>query len=158
MYLYIVEFIWLFVCVRVKTFNSKFVRDVSLKFLFVLPLSDFDIEQYWPHLISWEWFPTLSFSWRDYVNWSSFLKYLLEFSGQPILDWRFLFQKFYVTVSISLKFIGVFRWCIYFCFKYFEVILFGVKIFRLLWIPAGLTLFHLCKVLVFLCLYIFSLV
>ena len=57
-----------FVCVRVKTFNSKFVRDASLKFPFVLPLSNFYIEQYWPHLISWEWFPTLSFSWRDYVK------------------------------------------------------------------------------------------
>ena len=30
--------------------------------LFVLPSSDFDIDQYWPHLISWEWFLTLSFS------------------------------------------------------------------------------------------------
>ena len=57
-----------FVCVRVKTLNCKFVRDVSLKFFFVLPLSDFDIDQYWPHLISWEWFPTLSFSWRDYIK------------------------------------------------------------------------------------------
>ena len=100
--------------------------------LFVLPSSDFDIDQYWPHLISWEWFPTLSFSWRDYVNWSSFLKYLLEFSGQPILDWRFLFQKFYVTVSISLKFIWVFRWCILFCFMYVVVMLFGVYIFRII--------------------------
>lgn len=32
-----------------EVFNSKFVRDVSLKFIFVLPLSDFDIDQYWPH-------------------------------------------------------------------------------------------------------------
>ena len=43
------SFVW-FVCVRVKTVNSKFVRDVSLKFPFVLPLSDFDIEQYYAML------------------------------------------------------------------------------------------------------------
>ena len=34
-YAFLNSFVW-FVCVRVKTFNSKFVRDVSLKFLFVL--------------------------------------------------------------------------------------------------------------------------
>ena len=127
-------------------------------FLFVLPLSDFDIDQYWPHLISWEWFPTLSFSWRDYIKLILIFKIFIRILWSNYLGLMILFQKFYVIVSISLKFIGVFRWCIYFCFKYFEVILFGVKIFRLLWIPAGLTLFHLCKVLVFLCLYIFSLV
>ena len=47
---------------RVKIFNIKFVRDVSLKFPFCISLSDFDIEQNWPHLISLERFPTLSFS------------------------------------------------------------------------------------------------
>ena len=61
-------------------------------FLFVLPLSHFDIDQYWPHLISWEWFPTLSFSWRDYIKsilifkifirilWSNYLGLMISFS------------------------------------------------------------------------------
>ena len=62
MFLYIVEFIWLICMCESEKFNSKFVREVSLKFPFVLPLSDIYIEKYWAHLISWEWFPTLSFS------------------------------------------------------------------------------------------------
>ena len=101
-----------FVCVRVKTFNSKFVRDVSLKFLFPQSLCEFDIEQYWPHLITWEWFTTLSFSWRDYVKLILIIKIFVRILWSNILDWWFLFQKFYVTVSIWVTCIGVFIWCI----------------------------------------------
>ena len=118
-----------FVCVRVKTFNSKFVRDVSLKFPFVLPLSDIYIEKYWAHLISWEWFPTLSFSWRDYVKlilifkifvrilWSNYHG-LISFS--KVLYYIFNVFKCYRTIQI-----------IYFCFKYFESVFIGVYIFRI---------------------------
>ena len=99
-----------FVCVRVKTFNSKFVRDASLKFPFVLPLSDFYIEQYWPHLISWEWFPTLSFSWRDYVKlilifkifvrilWSTYLGLKISFS--KVLCHSFNLIKVYGSIQM----------------------------------------------------------
>ena len=69
-----------------ENFNSKFVRDISLKFPFVRPLSDFDIEQYWPHLISREWFPTLIFLKRLCQIDLNFLTVRILWSGQTILD------------------------------------------------------------------------
>ena len=92
MFLYIVEFIWLICMCESEKFNSKFVETLLWNFLFVLPLFDFNIDQYWPHLISWEWFPTLSFSWRDYIKlilivkifirilWSNYLGLMISFS------------------------------------------------------------------------------
>ena len=98
-----------FVCVRVKTFNSKFVRNVSQNFLFVQPLCEFDIEQYWPHQISWECFPTLLLSWGDYVKlflifkifvrilWSNYHGLMISFSN--ILYYIFNLFKCYRTIQ-----------------------------------------------------------
>ena len=118
-----------FVCVRVKTFNSTFMRDVSLKLCFFeLPLSDFDIEQYWPHRISWEWFPTLSFSWRGYVKlilifkifvrilWSNYLGLMISFS--EVLCHSFNLIKVYSSIQMMYLFLlqvfwGYIVWCIH---------------------------------------------
>ena len=118
-----------FVCVRVKTLNSTFMRDISLKLcFFVLPLSDFDIDQYWPHRISWEWFPTLSFSWRGYVKlilifkifvrilWSNYLGLMISFS--EVLCHSFNFIKVYRSIQMMYLFLlqafwGYIVWCIH---------------------------------------------
>ena len=97
-------------------------------FLFVLPLSHFDIDQYWPHLISWEWFPTLSFSWRDYIKlilifkifirilWSNYLGLMIYFS--KVLCHSFNLIKVYRSIQrMYLFLLQVFRdyvvWCIH---------------------------------------------
>ena len=67
-YALLTSFCW-FVCVRVKAFNSKFVRDVSLKFIFVLPLSDFDIDQYWSHSLVGNGFSLFHFLEEIISNW-----------------------------------------------------------------------------------------
>ena len=116
-----------FVCMRVKTFNSKFVRDVSLKFPFVLPLSNFYIEQYWPHLISWEWFPTLSFSWRGYVKlilifkifvrilWSNYLGLMISFSKVLCHSFNLIVYRSIQMMYLFLLqvFWGYIVWCIH---------------------------------------------
>ena len=75
---------------------------------------------------------TLSFSWRDYVKLILIFKIFVRILWSNYLGLVISFSNFYVTVSISLKFIGVFRWCTYVCFKYFEIMLFGVYIFRII--------------------------
>ena len=118
-----------FVCVRVKTLNSTFMRDISLKLcFFVLPLSDFDIDQYWPHRISWEWFPTLSFSWRGYVKlilifkifvrilWSNYLGLMISFS--EVLCHSFNLIKVYRSIQMMYLFLlqefwDFVVWCIH---------------------------------------------
>ena len=94
--------------------------------LFVLPSSDFDIDQYWPHLISWEWFPTLSFSWRNYVKlilifkifvrilWSTYLGLMICFS--KVLCHSFNLIKVYRSIQMMYLFLlqvfwGYIVWC-----------------------------------------------
>ena len=119
-----------FVCVRVKILIPNLWEMLVWNFpFFVLPLSDLGIGHYWPHHISWEWFPTLLFSWRDYVKlilifkifvrilWSNYHG-LISFS--KVLYYIFNVFKCYRTIQI-----------IYFCFKYFESVFIGVYIFRI---------------------------
>ena len=93
-----------------ENIQFQIVRDISLKFaFFILPLSDFGIEQYWPHQISWECCPTLLFSIGDYVKLFLIFKIFVI-----ILSWidDFFSQKFYITFSTFLIVIGLFRRCI----------------------------------------------
>ena len=126
-----------FVCVRVKTFISKFVRDVSLKIPFVLPFSDFDIEQYWPHLISLEWFPTLSFSWRHFVKLILIFKIFERILWSNYLRLKISFSKVLWHSCNHIKVYRLFRWCIYFCFKYLRLCCLMYTYLGLLCIPAG---------------------
>ena len=97
-------------------------------FIFVLPLSHFDIDQYWPHLISWEWFPTLSFSWRDYIKlilivkifirilWSNYLGLMIYFS--KVLCHSFNLIIIYSSIQMIYLFLlqvlwDYVAWCIH---------------------------------------------
>ena len=77
--------------------------------LFVLPLCEFDIEQYWPHLLVGNSF-LLSFSWRDYVKlnlifkilvrilWSNYLGLIICFS--KVLCHGFKLSKVYRSIHM----------------------------------------------------------
>lgn len=105
--------------------------------------------------MSWGYFLFFYF-WKDFVrNWCSFsFKYMVEFTSKAIWSWTFLWENFFITNSVSLFVIDLFR-CSISSWVSFGRVFFSLEMcpfhynFLIYWhvIVHGLTIFlHVCKV------------